>query len=75
MVSQSSGDVLLRSLRKAGPLPAGKAVVGRILSVTERSLAAVQAAASQRNPMNALPESSQTGEGKFSKGKGRKGEK
>ena len=38
MNTQNAGDVLLRSLRKAGPLPTGKAVVGRVLSAAARSL-------------------------------------
>ena len=38
MSTQNAGDVLLQSLRKAGPLSTGKAVVGRVLSATARFL-------------------------------------
>jgi len=38
MSTQNAGDVLLRSLRKAGPLSTRKAVVGRVLSAAARSL-------------------------------------
>ena len=77
MASQSAVDLLPRAIRKAGALPIGKAVVGRVVAAAPRQLAP---AASQSGPSQqqapSLAQGSQPapkgGKGKKS-GKGKKG--
>ena len=54
MSTQKAGDVLLRSLRKAGPLSTRKAVVGRVLSATARSLTQSNSQLVASQPIQAL---------------------
>ena len=55
MATQTSGDMLPRALRKVGPLPPGKAVLGRVLSVMTRSLTGAISSGAATQP--ALPAS------------------
>jgi hypothetical protein len=81
MNTQNAGDVLLRSLRKAGPLPAGKSVVGRVLSSASRSLiqSNSQLVASQLSQASTQVAGAKSGKaaskGKLSQNKGGNGKK
>ena len=73
MAAQTSGDMLPRALRKAGPLPPGKAVLGRVLSVITRPLAGAISSGPTSQPALPAAQPHKTGsKGKYPQKKGGK---